>query len=166
LEHIVHKLQKLLPAITFVDGDRLQWSPEHQIITYKSDKSDPENLWGLLHECGHAMLGHVSYETDMGLLEIEVAAWHKAEQIALQLNESVDPEHIQDCLDTYRDWLHQRSTCPRCGIVTFQQDSKTYQCYNCNKSWIVSSSRFCRPYRRGTDKLKNRPEIKSQTVFN
>lgn len=161
---IVNQLRAELPNITFEIGTSLHWSPEHQKITYREDPSD-ENIWGLIHEAGHARLGHNQYSSDMELLQLEVAAWSEAEKIASRLQLTIDPEHIQDCLDTYRDWLHQRSTCPRCGIVSFQETARAYHCYNCHKAWSVSASRFCRPYRLGTDTSKNRPREVSQTVF-
>lgn len=164
LDNLAKQLRDLLPEIVITPGESLHWSPEKQVITYKSDESD-ENLWGLLHEAGHARLGHSQYKTDIELLQLEVAAWHEAEQIASLLDQKIDAEHIQDCLDTYRDWLHQRSTCPRCGIVSFQETSRSYSCFNCHKNWSVSASRFCRPYRLGADTIKNRPEKVPQAVF-
>lgn len=164
MENIVKQLQHLQPEIIFVAGNSLHWSPEKLTITYRNDATD-ENVWGLLHEAGHAKLSHSHYSSDMELLQLEVAAWDEAERIALQLEHTIDPEHIQDCLDTYRDWLHQRSTCPRCGIVSFQEAAKGYYCYNCYKAWSVSASRFCRPYRLGAETAKNRPRNVSQTVF-
>lgn len=153
-----------MPEVTFIRGQSLHWSPQQQIITYCADTST-SNLWGLLHEAGHAELGHTSYDSDMELLQLEAAAWDKAEEIATRVDKIIDQEHIQDCLDTYRDWLHQRSTCPRCGIVSFQQSISAYQCYNCHKAWSVTASRFCRPYRLGSENTKNRPKETSQTVF-
>lgn len=164
LEHLLKKLPQLLPNIRIVSGESLHWSPENQTITYKPEESN-ENIWGLLHEVGHARLKHIRYTSDMELLQLEVAAWSEAELIAQVLDLIIDHEHIQDCLDTYRDWLHQRSTCPRCGIVSFQEAAKGYYCYNCYKAWSVSASRFCRPYRLGANTAKNRPKEVSQTVF-
>lgn len=164
MDKLVKHLVGLLPEITFAAGSSLHWSPEQQTITYR-EKQSTENRWGLLHEAGHARLGHNQYSSDMELLQLEVAAWEEAEQIASLLNQKIDTEHIQDCLDTYRDWLHKRSTCPRCGIVSFQDTSVSYNCYNCHKSWAVSASRFCRPYRLGSENVKNRPEKVPQAVF-
>jgi hypothetical protein len=62
----------------------------------------------------------------------------------------LDNNHIQDCLDTYRDWLHRRSKCPTCGMHVLQKDVRTYQCFNCDASWRVSAGRFARPYRLKT----------------
>jgi hypothetical protein len=58
----------------------------------------------------------------------------------------IDEEHIQNCLDTYRDWLHKRSTCPRCDSHGLQT-SEQYKCYNCRAVWRVGNERFCRAYR-------------------
>jgi hypothetical protein len=165
MESVVRSLRDLLPDIGIKAGDNLHWSPENQSITYRLDDSSEDNIWGLIHEAGHATLGHHTYSSDMELLQLEVAAWSEAEKIAKNIGIKIDPDHIQDCLDTYRDWLHQRSTCPRCGVVSFQESSRTYQCYTCRMNWTVSTSRFCRPYRLGTDKIKNRPEIIPQAVF-
>ncbi len=83
-------------------------------------------MWALLHEAGHAKLNHVTYNSDIELVLLEAIAWNEAETLAKEFNEQIDPDYIQDCLDTYRDWLHQRSTCPRCGIVSFQESINNY----------------------------------------
>jgi hypothetical protein len=66
--------------------------------------------------------------------------------ITYNLNQEDD--HVQNCLDTYRDWLHRRSSCPQCGAHVLQRDVSTYQCFNCQTRWHVSSGRFVRPYRK------------------
>lgn len=57
-------------------------------------------------------------------------------------------DHIQDCLDSYRDWLHKRSLCPDCRLSSIQINERTYACIFCHKQWHVTAERFCRPYRR------------------
>jgi hypothetical protein len=104
--------------------------------------------WSLLHETGHGLLVHADYQSDLELLHMEVAAWEKAKELGQAFGVQIDPNHIEDCLDTYRDWLHRRSTCPTCGSVSLQHNSTEYHCHNCNAMWQVSSSRFCRPYRQ------------------
>lgn len=165
METVVSKLKQLLPGITLSSGEQLRWSPKTSTITYREDDTSDENLWGLLHEAGHAKLGHTTFKSDMQLLLLEVAAWEKAQELAKQLGVTMDSEHVQDCLDTYRDWLHQRSTCPRCGIVSFQESPRGYRCYNCHKTWSVSASRLCRPYRLGVETKKNRSGVIPQAVF-
>lgn len=142
------KLQTLLPNIQFKTSDSYYWSPKSRTVFYNNQQADKLGTWALLHEAGHAVLNHEHYETDFELLLFEVAAWEQARTLADQMGHAIDPEHIQDCLDTYRDWLHQRATCPRCGIISLETSTREYQCFNCQAEWQVSPSRFCRPYRR------------------
>ncbi len=145
-QHLFKKLQTLVPGVTFRLGEAFSWSPGQATVTYCHHVS-AEPMWALLHEAGHATLRHKNYQNDIDLLQKEVAAWDQAKELASQLDITIEEDHIQDCLDTYRDWLHQRSTCPRCGTVSLQTSSSKYQCHNCLASWRVSISRFCRPYR-------------------
>lgn len=144
---IIVKLKEDFPYIKFVAGSRACWSPEFNIITYNSNKSESKDIWGILHELGHATLNHKSYTSDIGLLRKEVAAWQKAEQLAEYYGTKIDDEYIQGCLETYRNWLYKRSKCPSCGLQGIQKTDREYNCINCNNMWSVSSSRFCRPYR-------------------
>ena len=167
MESTLRTLQQVIPHIRFEAGDTFFWSPETQLITYRHDHEDePSACWALLHEAAHAILGHTRYETDFELLLLEVAAWQKAKELGANVGLSVDEEHIQDCLDTYRDWLHQRSTCPTCGNVSMQETREQYHCHNCNTQWQVTTSRFCRPYRlrKQSHKEKRSPEP-AQTTF-
>ena len=165
MDTLAKQLNSLLPDVSIMAGDGLCWSPKVKIITYRMNDTSDENTWGLLHEAGHACLKHTNFSSDMELLELEVAAWDEAVKIGDKIGYEIDKEHIQDCLDTYRDWLHQRSTCPRCGIVTFQTTEGQYNCYNCHKTWTVSASRLCRPYRLADSNIKNRPGSIPETVF-
>lgn len=155
MQKLLEELARLLPDITFQSGKTFHWSPQTTTITYEQAKSyKPKQKWALLHEAAHALLNHRTYKTDLELLLLETAAWHKAQEIAKQLGHEIDNDHIQDCLDTYRDWLHQRSTCPRCSTISLQTSPHQYRCHNCTASWYVSASRFCRPYRLSADKEK------------
>lgn len=148
-ETVLDRLQNLLPDIVFERGDGFSWSPQHSTVTYRHTFSeDLTSIWALFHEAGHAALGHKNYCDDIDLLQKEVAAWDKAKKLARKLDQTVDEDHVQDALDTYRDWLHQRSTCPRCGTVSLQISSSDYQCHNCYAMWQVSASRHCRSYRQ------------------
>lgn len=164
---IVEQLKKLVPKVRYQAGDSYYWSPKQSTITYRVDNNEPGADWALLHETAHAILDHKDYHSDLELLLLEVEAWHKAKFLGKELGIEVGEEHIQDCLDTYRDWLHQRSTCPRCSIVSLQISNTEYSCHNCGAHWHVSSSRFCRPYRlsKNTDQIKSRPETSSPATF-
>lgn len=149
MQELLAKLSLDYPAITFVPGDTFFWSPGKHSVTYAAGSTQPEvSQWSLLHEVSHGILGHNRYYSDFELVQLEVAAWQQARALARQYDIKIDPEHIQDCLDTYRDWLHLRATCPTCSTVSTQKDPNTYECFNCHTSWHVSNSRFCRPYRR------------------
>lgn len=164
----VEYTQSLVPNATFKSGSNFQWSPQDQTIIYKADSLDTDaGEWSLLHETAHALLGHTAYKTDFELLLLEADAWKKAKEIAHDLNTSIDEDHIQDCLDTYRDWLHRRSTCPTCGTTGLQHTPSEYRCHNCRSSWEVTAARFCRPYRRKITSIKEKSSdsVKNQTTF-
>jgi hypothetical protein len=146
MESIIHKLRDTYPHITFTEADIHSWSPKEQRITYYVDKTEG-SLWATLHELGHALLGHKTYDSDLALLRMEVSAWEKAAQLAAHHRIAITDDHIQSCLDTYRDWLHKRSTCPKCEHHGIQRSAAAYSCFNCQTTWRVSADRFCRPYR-------------------
>lgn len=86
-----------------------------------------------LHEVGHAISRHHDYKTDIERLKIEVEAWSKARWLAKRYGIEVDEELIQSELDTYRDWLHQKSRCPKCGLTRFQTPDLEYHCPLCDR---------------------------------
>ncbi|MDQ3065467.1 MAG: hypothetical protein M3Q36_04340 [bacterium] len=146
---LLDKLRQDYPIVKFVHGDTFYWSPKDQKVIYDPMANQPGiATWSLLHEVSHGILEHSYYHSDFELVKLEVEAWSQAEKLAKHYEITIDPEHIQDCLDTYRDWLHRRSTCPTCSVVSIQKTPNMYKCLNCTTSWRVSSSRFCRPYRR------------------
>lgn len=144
---LVSRLRKDYPSIRFTKGQRLHWAPRNATVSFLSTDTD-EDRWGILHELGHALLDHKAYTLDVELLRMEMAAWSKAEALSNAYSLPIDQDYIQDCLDSYRDWLERRSLCPTCRSHGLQEDTRTYRCYNCRSSWHVSNSRFCRAYRR------------------
>lgn len=147
MEKLILSLKKDYPDLTFVEGSLLCWSPGKKQIYYKTT-DDHRNVCGVLHEIGHARLEHSSYSSDIDLLHKEALAWEEALKIAERYSVELDDSQVQSCLDTYRDWLYKRSTCPNCQAKGIQKRLNTYICINCHNSWLVSNSRFCRPYRR------------------
>ena len=146
MEKLLRKLRADYPNLTFVEGSLLCWSPEKQEIYY-DPSGGLSSLYGVLHEIGHARLGHASYDSDIDLLKKEAEAWQEALRLAPLYGLELNSSHVQDCIDTYREWLYRRSTCPLCGAKGVQS-GRTYTCINCTNQWIVSSARFLRPYRR------------------
>lgn len=135
------------PQFNFKPGAHEHWSSRLRTITYDLDQDRLHLQYGLLHELAHGLLNHSIYHSDFELLRMEAEAWELAVKLAGKYEVIIDREHIQSCLDTYRDWLHCRSACPSCGTHAMQQDSFSYHCFNCQTAWRVSSGRFVRPYR-------------------
>lgn len=167
-ELLLNQLTATYPYVTFKPGTTFLWSPNEGTVSYTPDQlSSDKGAWSLLHEVSHAILRHQDYRNDFELLQLEVAAWEHAIAMQSEFGVKIDPNFIEDCLDTYRDWLHQRSTCPTCGSGGLQQDSRTYRCHNCLTTWHVSQSRFCRPYRKKLQSVTKEKSSgqNSQTIF-
>ncbi|HUD03662.1 MAG TPA: hypothetical protein VMR51_02640 [Patescibacteria group bacterium] len=127
------------PDIKFQSGENFSWSPKERKIIYTTHQSVAEHgVWALLHEVAHASLGHINYHNDFDLLKLETRTWRQAKILGKKYDINIDNEHIQDCLDTYRDWLHSRAKCPKCGVVSLQRNDGLYQCFNCKNTWKVS----------------------------
>jgi hypothetical protein len=146
MEAFIAKLRRDFPAFSFIEGEVAHWSPAGKEIYFRTDASQ-DSLWTVLHELGHAIEGHDAYRTDIDLLKKEVDAWTRARQIGSRYGVKINTEYIEECLDSYRDWVHKRSTCPHCHLQGVQQIEGTYACPNCSGIWRVGSDRFCRPYR-------------------
>lgn len=127
------------PQFRFVQSDRARWNASEQTIYYTNDQ--PQTL----HELGHALLGHNTYRQDVELIQIERAAWVKAQQLAPRYGLSIDNDTVEEALDSYRDWLHNRSKCPRCHQTGWQDSHDlTYHCPNCQCVWRASDGRQTR----------------------
>lgn len=164
ISDILELITNINPSVIFEPSDSFYWSPKNNKVYYINEDSE-QNIWSLLHESAHASLEHKSYKSDFELLTMEMKAWQHAKITAINLGIEINEDHIQDCLDTYRDWLHQRSTCPGCSNVCFQSSSNEYRCHNCYTSWQVSNSRFCRPYRSVNKVMSVNTSTKQNTYF-
>lgn len=141
-ESLLVRLAKEYTCYQFVSGTRYQWSAIHQTITY--DTSSPINESFLLHELAHAILNHSNYSIDIKLLRQEGAAWYYAQtMLAPRYSLVIKGDTIDDCLESYREWIHKRSTCPVCSQAGLQVKSKIYTCMNCTYSWKVNDARQC-----------------------
>lgn len=145
---LIQKLKEAHPTLSFEEAEQFSWSPSKQTIFYAPDLPHAPGL--LLHELSHALLGHQTYRRDVELIAMETAAWQKAQEYAaatpdlladptVELSEDI----IQDHLDTYRDWLHARSTCPNCSANGYQSDTAMYTCPACSQTWRVNEARLC-----------------------
>lgn len=146
-KNILGKVKDDNKSIRFIKSKNFYWSPAEQVVHY-GNGSDPFAVFALLHELSHALLSHQNYQTDIELLRLEAEAWAKAVMVAKEYSVTISDDHIQDCLDTYRDWLHKRSTCPTCKAHGLQNIRDGYICLNCSGKWQVTNARFCRVYRK------------------
>jgi tRNA(Ile2) C34 agmatinyltransferase TiaS len=97
----------------------------------------------LLHELSHGLLNHADYNYDIELIAMECKAWDKVGELAKKYEIVINDNIIQLTLDTYRDWLHSRSTCPSCKATGIQDGKKSYSCLACGYKWRVNEARIC-----------------------
>jgi hypothetical protein len=151
LESLLTQIRGDYPDLSFIESASFSWHAGKKHVSFKnSGGNTKQDIWSLLHELGHAILGHATYRYDIELLQLEATAWEKARELAEKYAVEIDEDYIQDCLDTYRDWLHLRATCPTCFARSLQASPRSYHCFNCSTEWQVSRSRLCRPYRLQT----------------
>lgn len=145
MRELAYKLFEDYDSLLFEQADHFVWSPSRKTIKYDEDAINKiDGIWSLLHELGHAKLNHTNYRDDLHLLIMEVQAWAEAKKLAKTYGISIDDKHIENCLDSYRDWLHARSKCMDCQTVSMQIDATTYRCHNCFCKWRVPASKTCK----------------------
>jgi hypothetical protein len=138
---ILPKLKNNYPQFTFQKGTDFCWSSSEKTIYYPT-KSDDQDVF-LLHELAHALLGHSSYEKDIQLVVMERQAWDYAVKLASNYDIQIPEDIIQDTIDSYRDWMHARSTCPNCQATGMQTKTNDYTCTACNHNWRPNEARNC-----------------------
>jgi hypothetical protein len=137
IKSLISNLNKAYPHIIFNESIVDKWSPETQTVNYNPSQSHAEVY--LLHELAHALLGHESYKKDIELLQIERDAWSYAKKtLAPQFQTTISDELIDTSLDTYRDWIHTKSTCPRCEASGLEIAPRQYFCICCSHRWRVN----------------------------
>lgn len=137
---LLPKLSADFPNIRFITSDDFHWSPKDQTVYFNPKSGEVAQLF---HELSHAILEHNDYSRDINLLKMERDAWEHARKLADNYAIDVDEDVIQDHLDTYRAWLHDRSTCPDCTATGLQTDEKTYHCIACGTDWRVNEAKTC-----------------------
>lgn len=139
---LLEQLRATYPQLTFAESDEFLWSPDRETIFYNPANGRVAAL--LMHELGHALGNHRDYLRDIQLLSMETEAWERARLLATQHSVSFSEDTVQDHLDTYRDWLHSRSTCPECEAAGHQIARERYRCLACTTEWQVNEARTCR----------------------
>lgn len=143
MRRLLERLQKDYPAMRFREGKKFAFRPVRTIIfepiKQGADGGEAnaggveQRFWQLqlLHELGHAVLEHKNFATDPERLKMERVAWEKARELCGRYGVLYDEDFVEAELDTYRDWLHQKSRCPQCGLTRFQTRDGKYHCPGC-----------------------------------
>ena len=128
LRDLITKIKADYPNFTFKTGRKFAFRYPSTITI---GPSEPFDSLLLLHEVSHALLGHRDYSRDIDRVKMESEAWEKAKSLASHYGVEVDENLIQDELDTYREWLHKKSCCPKCGLTRYQTNDQIYHCPRC-----------------------------------
>lgn len=127
-EVFLNQLKRDFPEYKFIDGKKFTFRPPKTIIL---GPPEPFSELLALHEISHAILKHRAFRMDVERLKMESRAWDKARELATRYGIEVNEDLIQDELDTYRDWLHAKSKCKRCGLTCYQTPDGAYHCPRC-----------------------------------
>ena len=127
-EKFIQQLRSDFPEFKFIKGNKFAFRPPKTVVLGPS-----EPFWELLalHEVSHAILKHKTFRMDVERLRMENEAWEKARELALKYSIEISEDSIQDELDTYRDWLHIKSKCKKCGLTCYQTPDGVYHCPRC-----------------------------------
>lgn len=139
-----------LRSLTLKKGELFSWNHTACVITY-NPKAESADAY-LLHEFSHALLQHQEYAHDIDLLKMERAAWDRAIVVANDFHVKIEDNLIESALDTYRDWLHERSICPTCNATGIETAKQQYECVSCRSSWHVNEAKDCSLRRYKTKK--------------
>lgn len=142
---LLDRVRSDFPDLIFTEGTTDRWDT-HGTIFYAAAPSDAS----LLHELAHALLAHSAYTLDIDLIKMERAAWDHARRVlAPRYGVTISNDDAEDALDTYRDWLHNRSLCPDCHLSGLQQlpqpgsHESTYLCLACRQTWRANAAKTC-----------------------
>jgi NADH pyrophosphatase NudC (nudix superfamily) len=142
-DNLAAKLARDFPKFKFEKSKIAHWSPAGKIISYTDNDAQ------LLHELGHALLDHTDFTQDIELIHLERDAWEKARKLAPEYGVKITDEVVETALDDYRDWLHARGLCPKCGQTGIQSRADlAYSCLNCDARWTANDARACGLKRR------------------
>ncbi len=121
------------PELIFKTGKKFSYRPPNTIFL-----GQPQPFFALqtLHELAHALCGHKDWSTSVSRIKIEREAWERARDLYKTYEKLIpdpwDEDFIEDSLDTYRNWLHQKTLCKTCGLTRFQDDDGVFHCPHCD----------------------------------
>lgn len=126
------------PQFNFRASARFRFRPP--LTIYYDPSEDAHFALLLLHELAHALLGHFSFASLAERLQCERDAWQKTAQLCKQYRLPYDPVYAEANLDTYRDWLYQKTRCKTCGSTCLELDHNRLFCPFCQK--IIKSQKL------------------------
>ena len=130
MDELLEKLRVDFPELRFLPGRKFMFRYPKKVVL---GPVEPSSELLLLLEVGHAVLEHKDFRTDVERLKMESLAWEKARELAKKYEVEFDEEFAEGELDSYRDWLHKKSRCPKCGLTRFQ-DADGYHCPMCENT--------------------------------
>ena len=137
VERLIHDF----PEVRFVKNRRrFSYRWQNDVPTVFLGEPQPKYSLLTLHELGHAASGHKDYQTTVERLKIESEAWSAARKLFLKYQKtsilpadwSWDEDFAESKLDTYRNWLHTKTTCKTCGLTMYQTTDGIYHCPLCD----------------------------------
>lgn len=133
VDKFIEQLRRDFPRFEMRAGKRFKYRFPGLIQYARPEDAEVSTEFGLqmLHELGHAMLEHKNFRTDPERLKMERGAWEEARKMCAQYHIIYDERFVETEMDTYRDWLHQRSKCKNCGLTRYQTRDGKYHCPNC-----------------------------------
>lgn len=126
----LNKIITAFPEFIYKPGKKFIFRPKKTI--YYEEKSSNFPLL-LLHETAHALLKHYSFATSLERLTLERDAWKKTHALCKKFAQPFDADFAEKNLDTYRDWLHQKTLCKVCGLTCLELNSESLFCPFCQK---------------------------------
>lgn len=147
---------KDFPQFEFIPGRFFMWSPHTNSVFYDTRrKKQNDGKIALVHEIGHALLGHRLYRYDMELIKMEMDAWDQVRSLASKYELYIDEKHIARCIATYDAWLTKRATCPDCQNFSLQKARDEYGCFACGSVWQVNWRKDRRVTRKVIERYEN-----------
>lgn len=122
------RIRSDFPEFKIISGKRFSFRPPKTIVV---GPEEPNDSLLLLHELGHALSGHRNFDTSVRRVKMEREAWDKARELCSKYEVEYDEDLIEGELDTYRDWLHKKTSCPKCGLTMFQTPDGFCHCPRC-----------------------------------
>lgn len=157
-EAFVRQLERDFKEVKFKwNAPRFSYRLKNGVPTVFLGPACPNFALLALHELGHVLCKHKDYKVDVQRVKIESEAWERAKTVLLKYQKQAeiadgqkgsgfkkaengeiaeilpewDEDFAQEELDTYRDWLHMKSKCRKCGLTRYQTEDGEYHCPRC-----------------------------------